>query len=647
MTATIEERSFHVLNELFGAAKAGAVIARARKLAPEHREIVLSKFLDDLQTVEPDSSKVIFESSREFAGRIADPVSVPEFMEGSFYLDIKGNKGKVYPAVMEAMVEMNNGQYIEAVLTGGIGTAKTTLSLWSNAYQLYLLSLMLAPQREFDLEHSAEIMFVFQSITATLAKTVDYTRFRALLEDSPYFNKVFPFDKELASELRFPRRVIVKPVSGQETAAIGQNVFGGMIDEVNYMEKIENSTRSRDGGEFDQAIALYNSIARRRESRFMKKGKLYGLLCLSSSTRYPEEFTTQKIREAETNPRIFVYNKRVWDIKPDSFSGDKFSVFIGDDSRKPRILDEYDEVHPKDRHLVDHIPVEYLGAFEKDITNSLREIAGVATIAKTPYIMNVEAMAACFDPRLPSILSRNEVDFERATLTFDPKLFRDPFARRMVHVDLALTGDSVGVCCGYVKDFKTIQRTSGIAEILPNIEIDFALRVTPPPNDEIKFDKIRNLLYLLRENGLNIQWVSFDSFQSRYLMQVLRQQGFSAGEVSVDVDTVPYEFLKGCMYDGRLKMPVNPFLQKELAQLEIDYEKGKIDHPPTGSKDVADALAGCVFGLMIKRIIWAEHNVNPVNIPEQIQTMSKRKGAMNQKQEVETTTRRIIPQSQR
>ena len=626
--ATIEERSYHILNELFGPAKAGAVLARARKLSPAYRDQVLSNFLDDLQDVEPEAGKVVFEASREFAGRLIKPVGVEEFLIGKRYLAT--NQDTVFPVVLSALIEMNNGYYNEAVLTGGIGTAKTTLALWTTAYQLYLLSLYLQPQRELGQDRTSEIIFVFQSITATLAKTVDFERFREMMELSPYFRHVFPFDHDLKSQLLFPRRIIVKPVSGQETATIGQNVFGGVMDEVNYMAKVEKSKQTVDGGDFDQAVRLYNSISRRRESRFRKLGKpIPGMLCLVSSTRYPGEFTDQKIAEAKKNKRIYLYHKTIWEVKPKEYGKKRFVVFIGDDSRNPRILSPTEKVHPKDRELVRLIPEEIRPDFERDIINALREVAGVATLSRFPFFMNRKLLAAAFG-KTPSIMDKTTVDFDRETVKYFVKRFQNPFAKRCVHVDLALTGDAAGIACGYVENFTSIQRGGGVIEVLPNMIMDFTLRVTPPHNDEIKFDKIRSLLYMLREAGLNIQWVSFDSYQSRYLMQLLRQQGFTVALVSCDeVPCVPYDFLKGAIYDGRMSIPKDDFAKKEMSQLEKGQEKGKVDHPPNGSKDVADALAGVAYGLTMKRVIWSDHDVSPVQIPQYITEMAHRKGAMN------------------
>ena len=51
----------------------------------------------------------------------------------------------------------------------------------------------------------------------------------------------FRYDQRVKSELKFPKRIIVRPVSGADTAVIGQNVFSDVIDEINFMENVEGS----------------------------------------------------------------------------------------------------------------------------------------------------------------------------------------------------------------------------------------------------------------------------------------------------------------------------------------------------------------------------------------------------------------------
>lgn len=550
------------------------------------------------------------------------PVSFKFFVENEYYMDAKGI---LYPEVLRCGEEMNNGEYQEAVLTGAIGTGKSTLALYSTAYQLYLLSCLNNPHEEFGLDPSSEILFVFQSINAKLAKAVDYERFKSMIEKSDYFKENFPFDDGILSELKFPNRIIVRPLTGSETGAIGQNVIGGLIDEMNFMAVVENSKTSSDGGTYDQALALYNSIARRRKSRFMQQGKLPGLLCLVSSKRFPGQFTDGKEEEAKTEialygkTTIYIYDKRTWDIKPEgSFSGQWFEIFIGDDARKPRIIEPGEEVAASDLDLIMAIPEEYRMEFEKDIMNALRDVAGVSTLATHPFILDRDSISRCMrKDRI--MLSREDVDFVATRLELSSKKIIQPKLPRFVHIDLAISGDSAGVCIGTVTGFKKIDRGDTV-EVLPDIWIDVALEVKPPKGGEIQFWKIRELLYALKDLGMNIRWVTFDSFQSTDSMQILRKKGFIVGYQSMDTTTSPYEITKSALYDGRLSVPEHAKLKKELGSLEKDVKKNKIDHPAHSSKDISDALAGVVYGLTTRREIWVMHGVPMVHIPTSIQT---------------------------
>ncbi|QHJ74583.1 hypothetical protein VH22019_00019 [Vibrio phage VH2_2019] len=537
------------------------------------------------------------------------PVDPLTFLLDDFYL---GLDGEVYPALLSEFEEINCGKYVEIVLTGAIGTAKTTLALWSTAYQLYLVSCLYNPQKCYGLDKASEILFIFQSINKQLAKDLDYGRFRALIEQSPYFSKHFPFDRSIESELQFPNRIFVRPVSGSDTAAIGQNVMGGIIDELNYMTVTEGS-KNAEGGTYDQAVAVYNSIARRRKSRFMKGGHVAGLLCLVSSRKYPGQFTDKKEEEAKKDGTIYVYDKCTWDIKPEgTFTGEWFKVFVGDGTRKPKILKTGEEAlyGVEDAHLIKDIPIEYISEFETDMVNALREIAGVSTLASHPFILNTDAIKPCFHPQVKSIFMEEVVDFVDRMLHVNKSAFVNPHKPRFVHLDLSETGDKTGLVIGHVSHFADIDRNDHI-EKHPVIRIDGALAVQAPQGGEILYWKIRALLYRLRELGMNIKWITFDTFQSTDSRQVLAQKGFVTGIQSMDTSNLPYELTKSAIYDGRIVAPEHDLLQMELARLEKDTKKDKIDHPQNFSKDIADSLAGVVFGLTMRREIWIDHNINP------------------------------------
>lgn len=553
------------------------------------------------------------------------PVSVEQFVEDPAYL----GSDALYPAILEATIELNNPEqpgcahrarlwtpYSEAVFTGGIGSGKSTLALYSLAYQLYVLSCFREPHAAFELDPSSEIVLAFQNRTERLARAVGFDRFRAMVAGSPYFRRRFPFDPKVKSELRFPNRVVVKPAAGNGEALIGQNVFGGLIDEVNFMDVVERSRRTPEGADYDQATALYESIARRRSSRFMRHGRLPGLLCLVSSRRYPGQFTDRKEAErrrqlAETGTTsIYLFDKRVWEVKPPgTYSGETFRVFAGDEARQPRVLASADAIADQDEHLVIEVPVEHRSEFEADAVNALRDLAGVSTLAAHPFFTDREAVAECFG-RVPSVLDRDECDFEATHTKFYPKSLDRPKIIRWCHLDLSLTGDATGVVVGHVSEFAQVMRGE-TAEMMPCIHVDLALRVLPPRGGEVRFDKIRAVLYALRDNGMNIRFVTADSFQSADTLQQLRMKGFTTGVQSVDRDPRPYEFLKAAIYDGRLDLPDHEVLHRELLSLERDTRTRKVDHLPGGSKDLSDALAGVVYGLSNRLEVWCEHDVYP------------------------------------
>jgi hypothetical protein len=197
---------------------------------------------------------------------------------------------------------------------------------------------------------------------------------------------------------------------------------------------------------------------------------------------------------------------------------------------------------------------------------------------------------------------------------------------------LALSKDSAGVCVGHVPGFKHMNR-GDFTETLPVIQFDLILEVKPPRGGEIEFENIRGLIYTLRDKlGIPIKWVSFDQYQSRDSMQIMHQNGFIVGYQSMDTDTEAYDVTKQAFYDGRIVAPHHAKAQKEMITLEMDTKKNKIDHPPSGSKDVSDAMAGVAIGLTLRREIWHRHQIPPQRIPQSLMGLSQTKDSVTAKE---------------
>ena len=91
----------------------------------------------------------------------------------------------------------------------------------------------------------------------------------------------------------------------------------------------------------------------------------------------------------------------------------------------------------------------------------------------------------------------------------------------------------------------------------------------------------------------------------------------------MDRDPIAYEMLKAALYDGRVDLPKHDHLERELVSLERDEKTGKVDHLPHGSKDLADALAGVVWGLSTRLEVYYEHDVGPWESPSLLKFLSQ------------------------
>ena len=521
------------------------------------------------------------------------PVSIDEFVESPHYMDCpEGSADAYFPAVREAAREVTSGRFVEAVCTGSTGASKTHLAILVTCYCLYVLLCLRRPHAHYGLSSTSDIVVVVQSLDKDLAM-VPYRTLRATVDAAPVFRRAgFRYDRDLKSEMRFMNRVVVSPMTGQMTATLGQNVIGGILDEVGSMAVVHRSLRTRDRGVFDQAYALYQAINRRRKNRFMRKGRVPGMLCLVGSKQYPDDFLHRKLAEARQDPSIYVYDKRTWDVQPWKYTDARFKVFAGDATRRPRILKEGEELPEEDASLVVEVPEEHRSDFEQDMAGALRDVAGYSTETTSPFMADRTAVGACFG-KSRSVLTLPEFDL-RATR---PKALRDLWAGtekhpRAAHLDMALSGDSVGGAVAHVPGFRAMKRAGGIVELLPVIRVDALWAVHPPKGGEVDLESCRGVVVNLRRHGLPVKWVTTDGWDAANTLQVMASRGFLCGLESPDKKPQhAYTVLKRALYDGRVEAPQHDLCLSELVGLERDPETGKIDHRPgfcfTGETRVA------------------------------------------------------------
>lgn len=506
--------------------------------------------------------------------------------------------------------------------TGAIGIGKSFFCSIGLCRILYEISCLKDPHKTFGLAKDTNITLAAFSVNEELATKVVFENIKTKIMASPYFQEHFSFSAT-KKELRFPSSVWVAPRATTDTSALGLNVISAFMDEGNFLPK-----RGKDAGIVDHADVIYSSLKRRMKSRFERKGKLPGILFIASSKTTTEDFVSRRLREAKDDPSIFVRDYALWDVKPENYSTTKFKVMVGNESAPSKILEAGEETRlsmPEGTLVID-VPEDFRHDFEANLEGSIKDLAGISVVSVSPFIQRREKLQDAVDADKKLLgphrhpFSAEEYDPSRGGQFLWDRMVqpaREPMARgnyidtlrpiinphatRHIHIDIGLRHDALGFCMAHISGHKDVVRRGGNGEQhlerAPIYTVDCILRVVPPPGDEIILGDIRRLIYELAQHGYSISSVSTDSFQSKDMIQQLNAKGFNARLVSVDTSTDPYENLKTAFYEDRVLVYDYPILMTELRQLQRDFVRRKVDHPQRGSKDCADALAGCVWTL--------------------------------------------------
>ncbi len=572
------------------------------------------------------------------------PVPVRQFILDPSYLG-KVWKNNIYGPLVDDLEEFLEGPYMVALLAGGIGWGKTTFADIGILYDVYQVSCLRDPAQTFGMRTGSNIAFINVATTLKQARKVLFGGLSSMLQQSPYFQQVFPFDKKVKSELRFPKRVIAYPATASPEGVLGEGIFSAAIDEANFMELVERSKRSVPGdtGLYDQAEQTFNKLEFRITSRMNKKGRVPGHIYVISSARYPGDFTERMEARAATpeGQHIFVRHYPAWGTRPKSvYLGGTFKVEVGDTTRRSRVL-EGNEENVNWERVID-VPMDFEPKFRADTEWAVRDLAGISTLSISPFIVRREAIQRMFDqgvehglkhpfwpqdehglplpvtlqhpdPHAEYLIPENLHWVERQKENaLDRPMFEDgePVMEKILcpvlyhaHIDLSQTRCATGLCVTHMVGTKMCERVQLVEgdlrnsyEEKPIIWVDLVLEIRAPAQGEIDIPKVRAVLYNLAQLGMQFGSITFDTYGSQETLKTLKDKGYPAEEFSLDRTKEGYEQLKEAIYDERIWCYPHPLLQREMGQLE-DAGK-KIEKPsfPGASKDLADALAGAVHG---------------------------------------------------
>ena len=463
------------------------------------------------------------------------------------------------------------------------------------------------PQKFYGLSGNSQIVFVVMNLTIDLAYQGLYSLIVEAIRLSPWFCERVDIRGKYEYSIEFPKHIALMAGS-QTTHTIGKNVLGAVLDEVNFSNAPKGSKNS--------VMDMYRNIRRRLESRFLRQGRIPGILMLVSSKNTELDFLEQYIQSIKYQKTTWVVDEPIYNIKPaDTYTGEKFKVAVGDKTKESYIIKDTDDIQQiLDRgYRIIEVPVEYRVAFEGDINDALKDIAGISAVSTSKLIPYAGRIDLCFDSRRRSPFFCEEIQLGLDSVE-DIKDFLDDLSilrkdlgkPRFAHVDIGLKGDRLGLAIVHSSKEVTVDRytpTGAIDKVSENLyEIDLLLTIRAIAGSEVPLFKVREfLLWLSSYIGYKFKKITFDGFQSADSIQLLKIAGLDAGLLSVDRTDIPYLNLRACILEQRLVGYYNSIVVEELRDLEYDRKAKKVDHPivkydgSPGSKDTSDGLCGAVY----------------------------------------------------
>jgi hypothetical protein len=561
------------------------------------------------------------------------PVSIDEFLESKeFWADQMSLWPALIPDIKAACPSVLEGEQHHplALLGGATGTGKTAFGHTVNAYHLYCLTCFRQPQKMFGLPTSTPIVFSFSSVNATVTKRVIFQPFRTMFLGMPYTAKWVPHDKYKESELHLTdANIHVVPMLASLNSIVGQAIISAIVDEINFMATVENSKQVAGpfglGGLYDQAEIMFTNINRRRKSRFVTNGPSWGVLCVSSSTRYKGDFLDRRIseyeeaREAGETDDALLFRHKQYEMQPKyAVQGyPTFRFLVGTDAYPGRVLTDADvpgQTYPENG-LVENVPIDYLKDFRRDPEGSARDVIGIASLSISPFISQRHKILASIlrtrDAGRQAWVDKTEVDLasdgmpqwnEAVLKALSPE---EKNRKWFAHVDLSLTSDRCGIGISSVREYKTRivgEGDDAILETVPVYEVGCSVAIKPSAMAQLDITAVRTFLMQLREFfGVNLYMVTYDGFQSFESVRAWRSAGIRSENISLDRGTEGYDYFRSTLYDDRIDLTDDDLLRQELIELEHIKKHNKVDHPPKGSKDVADGVAGSIYALSRSR----------------------------------------------
>lgn len=542
------------------------------------------------------------------------PVDIETFISNDLYLgqawkDSAGNL-KIYPYWLDRLKELFPDNLTTSkntfIASGARGLGKSEISAGIIIpYLIHRIMCMKNPLEFYSLKPTEKITFAFMNIKLELAEEIAIDKFQKTIQLSPWFMSKGTMTRRNNKNYWLPPEPINVIIGSDSSSVIGQPIYACFIDEISFIKNMDIEKQK------EKALDMVDTAIGGMKTRFIHKGKNPTLLLLASSKRSEKSFMETHIKQkmASEPENVLIVDEAVWVVKPKgTYSDETFKVAVGNKFLDSLVVKDDKEVSAllqRGYKIID-VPIDFKPNFIDDIDRALRDYAGISSSELSKYINGVSVQSCItknrVNPFVKDILEIGNAPDDRLQYYnfFDISKIPDDIRYKplYIHLDMSLTGDKTGIAGVFIKGKKV--STDGQQEKDLYYSLGFSVAIKAPKGRQVSFEKNRNFIRWLRNNGFNVKRITADTFQSADLIQALQSEGFNCEILSVDrVNTdhicLPYQSFRSAIYENRIELYDSKLLINEITDLERNINTGKIDHPPNGSKDTSDAVCGAMF----------------------------------------------------
>jgi len=494
--------------------------------------------------------------------------------------------------------------YSEFILTGSLGSGKTTVANYYLCWRLYALLSKPNLRRYLGLMENSPIYLMYFSISLRQALRSGYAQLINIIDDCRWFETYHPRDKTIESEIRFIKDNVHIVTGSTVGHQISLNVVGYCIDEANFFAG--GAAGLGMDSEYSQVQDLYQQLIDRQSSRFSSTTGSPAFAILISSASYQSAFVEKRKQAVEDISTAKVLTGVAYEVKPQAHSKKKFEVFIGTGTIPPAIITGpehkqslidragFTGLESKYEALFRSVPEDLRPSFQLNIATALQNLCGVPTQIQGRLVTNMELVRGSYYENENPWFLRNTYTLSNldSVQLMDYLEIQNIVHEERPHslfLDLSVTGDSGGLTCirtDHIDEETKIRRHTHI----------FTLEIEPPSFPaEIDISKFQTFVQDL-SNHVNIAAFGSDQFQSKMLRQNLCSLlGLADTRVSIDSSDEFHLLWLRTLVEGRFRMLYSERLHREISEAIHDVRKHKVIKAKGSTDDVFQSMIGCLF----------------------------------------------------